>query len=430
MRNQLKIFFSIMLILGAFLAEGAAWAAEKKTVIEYWHPNAEAQGGLVVTELVREFNGRSGNVEVRERFIPDMYKGIVQNLQVEAAAGKAPAVVQIGWAFLDYFSNNFQYSNPQKIIDRYFPGDATFIKDNFLPNITALSTNAAGDLAGLPYSLSSPVLFLNRDILRAAGLPENGPGTWEDLKGFAKTIKDKTGKIGFYMQEPADSWAQQALVESAGAKFIVYENGKAKAGFASEDGIKAFELYADMVQKDKSALHATWDEGVQAFIDGNIGMLYTTIARRASIQKSAKFSVSAVNSPAWRGKKRALPAGGCFLAITARSEEEKKAAWEFVKFLYSVKSVAAWTIGTGYVPPREGVADSPDGLKTFLAENKMMEAATTQTQYVVRWAAFPGDAGLQAEQALLDMRDEILGGSKPAGKAMIETQEKINELLK
>ena len=33
-----------------------AFAEEEKTVIEYWHCNAETQGGLTVDELVEKFN--------------------------------------------------------------------------------------------------------------------------------------------------------------------------------------------------------------------------------------------------------------------------------------------------------------------------------------------------------------------------------------
>jgi len=404
-------------------------AQAQKTVIEYWHVNAETQGGLTVEELVGAFNAQSDTVEVVAKYNPDMYKGLMQNLQAEAAAGRSPAVVQIGWAFLDYFSNNFSYVEPQTVIDTHFPENKTFISDNFLPNIAALAENSSGSQVGLPYSLSNPVLYINKDLLRQAGLSDEGPKTWQEVQTFAKTIKEKTGKYGLYIQEPADSWAQQALIESNGAKMVTVQDGKIQASFASNEGIEAYETYADMVLKDGSALHLNWDEGVQSFVDGNVAMLYTTIARRAMVQKSANFDVGAVNSPAWEGKERALPSGGCFLAITAMTEEDQKAAWEFEQFLYSVESVAAWTIGTGYVPPRTGVSEAENGLKSFLEENKMMEAATTQMQYMVPWTSFPGDAGLLAEQMLLDMRDEILGGSKSARDAMIETQNKINELL-
>lgn len=40
-------------------------------------------------------------------------------------------------------------------------------------------------------------------------------------------------------------------------------------------------------------------KAARASIDGNCAMLYTTIARRASIQKSAQFDVATVKSPTW-----------------------------------------------------------------------------------------------------------------------------------
>lgn len=249
------------------------------------------------------------------------------------------------------------------------------------------------------------------------------------MQEFAKTIKDKTGKYGLYIQEPADSWATQALLESNGAKMITKTDGKAQATFASEEGIKAFQAWADMVANG-TALHISWDEGMQSFVDGNVAMAYTTIARRASIQKGAQFDVATVNSPTWEGKKRTIPAGGCFLAITAQTDEQKQAAWEFEKYLYSVESMAAWTVGTGYVPPRKDVADAENGLKSFLAENEMMKAATTQMDAVVSWTSFPGDSGLVAEQTLLDARDQILSGQISAKEGLTNAQNSINELLK
>lgn len=400
-----------------------------KTVIEYWHCNAETQGGLVVDELVKQFNESNDHIQVVAKYNPDMYKGLMQNLQAEAAAGNSPALVQIGWAFLDYFSNNFSYVSPQEAIDKFDKEEAGFLQDKFLPNVLELAVNSEGSQVGIPYSLSNPVLYINKDILREAGLPEDGPTTWQEVSEFAKTVKEKTGKYGFYMQEPADFWAQQGLIESSGAKMLTTNaEGKKEAAFATEDGIEAMQLMADMV-KDQTALHISWEEGCQSFIDGNCAMLYTTIARRASVQKGAQFDVATVKSPLWNDKERMVPAGGCFLAITAQGDDQVKAAWEFEKFLYSVESMAAWTEGTGYVPPRKDVAGAENGLKTFLAENKMMNAAIEQMDGVVPWTAFPGDAGLQAEQMLLDMRDQILGGQVTAEQGMKATQDAINQLL-
>ncbi|WP_231786052.1 ABC transporter substrate-binding protein [Lysinibacillus sp. GJ-1] len=426
--SKIGLLFSAILILVACgnSEESSSSKKDGKTKIEYWHVNAETQGGQTVAELVEEFNAQSDTVEVVAKYNPDLYKGLMQNLQAEVAAGSTPAIVQIGWAFLDYFSNNFSYVTPQEVINAHFEEDKTFLEDNFLSNIMDLAKNSEGSQVGIPYSLSTPVLYINRDLLNEAGLPTTGPTTWEQLEEYAKVILDKTGKYGFYMQEPADNWATQALLESNGAKIMT----DGKASFASEKGIKAYSLLRDMVVEDKTALHIGWDQGIQSFIDGNVAMLYTTIAQRSNIQNNAQFDVAAIKSPTWEGKEVKLPAGGAMLTITAQEEQQQKAAWEFMRFLYSVESVAKWTKGTGYVPAREGVADAENGLKPFLAENEMMKAAIDQMSGVVPWTSFPGDAGLQAEQLLLDVRDQILSGSVSVEEGLTSTENAINELLK
>lgn len=440
MKKYLKKFVAISLaavgIMGCVTGCGnnagtqaADKASGEKTVIEYWHVNAETQGGLAVDELVKKFNESNDHIEVVAKYNPDMYKGLMQNLQAEAATGNTPAIVQIGWAFLDYFSNNFEYVQPQDAIDKYDSEDKTFLQDKFLPNVLDLAKNSEGKQVGIPYSLSTPVLYINKDILKEAGLSEEGPKTWEEVKVFADTVKEKTGKYGFYMQEPADFWAQQAIIESNGGQMInKTSDGKTEAAFATDEGIESIQLVADMI-KGGSALHVSWDEGCQSFVDGNCAMLYTTIARRSAVQKGAQFNVATVKSPTWGDKERKVPAGGCFLAITAKDDEQVKAAWEFEKYLYDIESMAAWTEGTGYVPPRNDVADAENGLKSFLEENQMMNAAIEQMDGVVPWTSFPGDAGLQAEQMLLDMRDQIFSGQVSAADGMKSTQEAINQLL-
>lgn len=429
MKSFLKLA-SVVGVAGVLSACGTGGTAtseneEGKTVIEYWHVNAETQGGQTVKELVDEFNAQSDTTEVVAKFNPDMYKGLMQNLQAEAASGNTPAVVQIGWSFLDYFSGNFEFVSPQEVIDEHFPDDATFLDDYFLDNVMSLAVNSEGEQVGIPYSLSNPVLYINKDLLKEAGLNENGPQTWQEVKEFSKTIKDQTGNYGFYMQEPADNWATQALLESNGASMIT----DGQASFASEGGIEAYQLWADMILEDQSALHISWDQGIQSFIDGNVAMAFTTIAQRSNIQDNAQFEVAAVKAPAWEGKDVKLPAGGAMLSITAQEEAQQKAAWEFMKYLYSVEAMAKWTEGTGYVPPRADVAEAENGLKTFLEENEMMQAAVEQMDGIVPWASFPGNAGLEAEQQLLDMRDQVLGGDVSVEDALPATEKSINEIL-
>ena len=245
MKKKFAVILSMLMVAlitlsacgGGSSQKDATTSADGKIKIEYWHVNAETQGGITVDELVKTFNESQDDIEVVAKYNPDMYKGLMQNLQAEIAAGTTTAIVQVGWALLDYISKNFEYQDPVAVNEKYDQEDPTFLKDNFMPNILDLAKDSKGNQVGVPYSLSTPVLYLNRDLLKEAGLDPAGPKTWEELNEFSKTIKEKTGKYGFYFQEPADNWATQGLLESNGAKFIT----DGKATIASKERKAAYQ---------------------------------------------------------------------------------------------------------------------------------------------------------------------------------------------
>lgn len=399
----------------------------KKVQIEYWHVAAESFGGATVKELVADFNKNNPDIEVVAKYNPDMYKGLTQNLQAAIASGKNPDVVQMGYSYLNYAAENFKSADLNKAFSD--AGDPDFMKDNFLPNVLELAQTESGQQVGLPYSVSVPVLYINPEIFKAAGLdPQNPPKTWPEVVSAAKTIKEKTGNMGFFMQEYADNWTQQALIESNGGQMLKKVDGKTVAAFDSPEAAEAYQLIADMV-KDGSGLHATNEEGFQAYLSGKLGMVCTTIGKRANFEKSANFEVIAAPFPVFEGKEMKVPAGGNFLMLFSEDAAKQKAAVEFIKYLESPQALAKWSTGTGYLPPRKGVAEDPEGFKKMVDENKNIQTALDMMPKVVKWASFPGANGLQAEQLLIDARDIILSGEKTAAEALHQTAERINKLL-
>lgn len=415
--------------LGCGSSPSTSQTTSGKTVIEYWHVNAESFGGPTVKQLVEQFNKENPDIEVVEKYNPDMYKGLTQNLQAAMASGKNPDVVQMGYSYLNYAGENLKYANITDIITKQSPEDKTYLQDNFLPNILSLATTDDGKQIGIPYSVSVPVLYYNPDIFKQAGLdPNQPPRTWQEVTQYAKTIKKKTGNVGFFMQEYADNWAQQAIIESNGGQILSKKDGRTIAGFDSPEASEAYQVLADMV-KDGSGLHATNEEAFQAFLSGKLGMVCTTIGKRENFEKTAKFPVMATQFPSFEGKSRKLPAGGNLLMIFSQEPDKQKAAWRFVKFLESPGGLALWSKGTGYLPPRKGVTEDPQGLKDFAEKNKNMQVAMSQMPEVVKWASFPGTNGLQAEQALIDVRDIILSGKQSAAEALKQAANKINSML-
>ncbi|WP_340083853.1 ABC transporter substrate-binding protein [Siminovitchia sp. FSL H7-0308] len=425
-------FFTLALgfvVLAAVFLTGCNSSKEGKSgkgdpvTIEYWYPNAETQGGKTVTELINQFNESQDKIVVKGVYNPGMYQGLMQNLQSAVAAGNSPAVVQIGWSYREYFSNNFQYTEPQTIIEKYFPDDKDYVKEKFLDNVLELAVNNDGSQVGLPYSLSVPILYLNMDILNEAGIKTSELNTWEEVAKASEKITEVTGKKGLYIAEPTDTWNVQQMLESNGGKTIA----DGKAAFASEEGVETYKFYQDLI-KGGSALHIGIDEGQQAFVSGEVGMAHLTVAQRKNVTENGNFEAMAVPSPTFEGKELKVPAGGSLLAITAEKEEEQKAAWEFMKFLYEPDSVAAWTQGTGYLPETTDATENKE-LVALIEEDNMMAAAYATIENLIPWAPFPGNSGLEAEQMLIDMRDRILGGGD-VEKDLKETQEAINKLTK
>lgn len=405
---------------------GDAGKANGKVQVTFWHVYSENFGAPVIKEMVDEFNKSQDKIEVKAVYNPDMYPGLMQNLQAEVAAGKYPSMVMIGYNYLKYFDQNFQYVSPTDLC-KDVPGDADYLTTNFMPNILELA-QVEGRQVGVPYSISAPILYYNADLYRQAGLdPDQPPVTWEDVRDHAKIIKEKTGNYGFYMQEYQDNWAVQGLLESNGARMLS-DDGKT-ATFASPEAAEAYQLLRDMVIEDKSALHMAADEGIASFSSGKVGILAGTSAKIGTISSAVSFDLRGAMYPTFAGKERRLPVGGNFIAITAQDPEVQKAAWEFLKFVMKEQNLAKWTIETGYLPPRPEARED-ETLKAQVAKSEPLRAAFEEMDTLAPWAAFPGDVGVRAEKMFADARDRILGGKATVKDALQDAQDELNKLLK
>lgn len=422
LKSLLFLSTACLALAGCQNVEGEGASSEEPITIEYWHPNADTQGGQTVNKLAEDFNSSQDEIVVEPVYNDGMYQGIMQNLQTQVAAGETPALVQIGWSYREYFANNFGFTEPQTVVEEYFPDDASYLSKTFADNIFELATANDGTQIGTPYSLSVPVLYLNVDILNEAGIDPESLMSWESVREAADKIVENTDYEGIYIAENADNWNVQSMIESNGSQVLTDE----KASFADENGIATYQFYQDMVNEG-SALHAPNDQGQQAFISGGVGMAHMTIAQRTNVVSNGDFEVVAVPSPAFEGHENNLPAGGSMLVVTATEEEQQKATWEFIKYLYESDNIAAWTEGTGYVPATTNAAENEE-LNTLLNEDLIFSAANSSLDNIIPWAPFPGNSGLEAEQKLIDLRDRVLNG-EDVSSSVKKTQDDINELI-
>src|ERR1700681_155868 len=60
----------------------------------------------------------------------------------------------------------------------------------YLPAVTGYYADAAGNMLSFPFNSSTPILYYNKDMFRAAGLdPEVAPKTWAEVGAAAKRLR-------------------------------------------------------------------------------------------------------------------------------------------------------------------------------------------------------------------------------------------------
>jgi len=402
---------------------GSTRRAEPVT-IEYWHINTESFGGPAVQELVQRFQAANPDIAVREQFQPRVYTGLLENLQAALAAGAPPDLAQIGYLYLDYVTDNF----PFVPIDDLAAGGTPDFLTGFPANILALGQRD-GRQVGMPYAISNPLVYYNADLFRQAGLdPDAPPTTWDAWREAAGPIKERTGRPALYVRTIDDNWTTQALIESNGGEVLACRDGRAVAAFGEPPAVAAVQMWADLIG-DGLALNALEDAGNPAFLGQSVAAILTTIANRDSFERQAGFELRAAPFPSFGEQPPRLPAGGNNLFVFSNDEAKRRATWRFVEYLQSPEGLTIWTKGTGYLPPRAGVAEDPRYLGGFLRDNPIQAVAVAQTPLVVPWTSFPGPNGLQASQALFNATQRALGDRAVVGQALGEAAAEVDALI-
>jgi multiple sugar transport system substrate-binding protein len=407
----------------AVVAFGAVQAQDTVT-IEYWNINNENFGGPIVDELIAQFEAANPGVQVEVR-VQESYPALVQNLETQIAGGNAPALVQIGWPYIDYVANNLPFVPVETLAETY---DSADYLAQFPQNVLDL-TVVNGQRVGMAYSLSNPVTYYNADMFVAAGLdPDNAPTTIEGWLEIAPALSEANGGIPvFNFGYGADNWILQAFVESNGGRMLVCEDGAVQTGLGSAEAAAGLQAWADLIQSGQS-LNAGYADATPAFVAGQTATYTYTIAGRGTIQSQVGFELRATTFPQFGENPVRVPGGGNLLVVFAQDSAQQEAAWNFAQYLTSVTGLSQWTRGLGYVPLYEAVLEEAE-YAAFIADNPIQQIGNGQLPNMVRWTSFPGPNGLAAGEAAFRATQSALSGEQTAVDALAAAAEEINGLL-
>ncbi|WBW49919.1 ABC transporter substrate-binding protein [Peptoniphilus equinus] len=322
--------------------------------------------------LVKKFNESQDKIVVEAAY-QGTYDELHAKTQAAFAAGDAPEVTENEIASMGIFAKGGMTQDLSAFVD-----DSLRLEDFN----TGLMDNAYvdGKLYGLPYLRSTPILYKNVDMLKAAGLDPAGPRTWDEFTQYCEALR--TGdQYGFTTN--MYNWTFEGMVSQAGGSMLG-DDGITPT-FNEASGVEAGEYWQTLAKRDlmKAVFGDTATETMRAdFANKKAAMFYASTADLSynlQLAKEAGITLDVSYMP--KNVKYAVPTGGCNVVMTAGlSEDKQQAAWTFMKWLTDTDQTAYSSSYTGYLPSRYSALET-DVIQNLYKETPQFKVAVDQLEY-------------------------------------------------
>lgn len=423
---RLIIVLAIALTGGMVFANGQGEAdmaeeISEEVTIEFMHVYGETHGAPLQS-IADEFMRQNPLITVEMVYADGAYEGAVEKLQLLGASGLLPDVSISGLQYHQLIQNNLPAVNISSLI-----AEDNFDTSQYFDSFLEFGRNSDGDIIGLPFAVSNPTLYYNKQFFEQAGLdPESPPETFEEVRSTAKILTEKLGIDGMaYSYDMTGAWMIQALVETRGGSLI--KDGE--MNLESEE-VKDVYNYLNSLVTDGSMGMLSTGEASMGFLTGNVAMVATSSALGPVYTANLKMPWGSVRFPTYNGT-RQVPAGGNCLYIFSEDSAKRRASWEFVKFLTSQYAAVSVTKRLGYMSPNKTAVEEGGMLFDYLVnENAHARLMYEQTEDMVPWLNMPGNAGTRVHEIIKNAGDAIFLGEKSVDEALADANREANSVIK
>lgn len=405
--------------------------SNEKIEISFWHIFGDARGEWV-QDRADEFNSIQDKYHVTQENKGN-YRDTLQAAVLAYRQGTAPTLVHVAEA------------GSQQAIDSNMFTPITAIgnfdtSDYIVPVINYYTLD--GKVNSIPFNSSSPVLYINTDMLQKAGYDKDWtPSTFEEVIESLKKARD-AGVEGAKYTDGIHAWFYEQFVAEQGGLMYNNDNGRsARATVASlggDEGLKVMQFYKDLSDNDLLAWTGKledWGGSDNIFTNGKAMYHITSTGDINVIKEGAegKFGLNIGMLPIPKGSVRngTVIGGGSIWLTEGKSQAEMEGAKEFILYMSNTDNMISWHKLTGYYPVRissveklkkEGWFDS-GSLQTVAFDQLLETIPNTATAGALGGTVY--DNRTIIEQALV----KIFNGADPA-VALKEAQDLANAKLK
>ena len=336
-----KHFKGMLAAVMACAAVGSPWAvaqAAAQQQIELFHrlPDTKA---AALKELVERFNAQSKDVQVVlsaadwRMAAPHML--ILEGDDEDAFVAGKPRFKPL-YALMKESGAALQTLRPPAMMTR-------------------TPVDAKGQLLALPVGLSTPVLFLNRDALRRAGMNPDTTrvSTWFELQETLGRLADTGHTCPYTVSEPG-----RVMVENLSAwhnEPVARQQGKATVpSFNGMFQVKHVAMMASWTRARYLHVFPQQAEAEQRFASGDCAVIAAPSASWADFRRAGKVDVAVSRLPYYEdfpgAPQNTVADGPALWAAAGKKPAEYKAVARFVSFWLQADNQVAWQRETGYLP--------------------------------------------------------------------------------
>jgi sn-glycerol 3-phosphate transport system substrate-binding protein len=356
--------------------------------ITFWHGMSSDNETALIT-LTDEYN--AGQDRVRVDLQNQTSYGSAVDKYINASSGSRPTLIQLPDYTLQEFADSGTIVPASACIE-----SSGFDTSPFLPRALGAYT-LEGVLWGVPFNISNPVLYFNRQMFEAAGLdPDDPPVSLEELRSVSQQLVDSgAAGTGIVLDSGPDSgggWFLEQWFGRAGELYADNGNGRlARATqvlYDNDLGVELLTFMQDMVNDGLAVSVGDNAGGLDAFLklvdpESPGAMTIGTSAALATVIQalgggiapgvtSDDFGVGPMPGP---GDTPAVQVGGASLWIVAeKSDEQTAAAWDFITYLTDAQTQSTWAASTGYVPVRSDATEIDPLAATYAADPRFRVA--------------------------------------------------------
>jgi sn-glycerol 3-phosphate transport system substrate-binding protein len=431
-----KAALRLLQLAAAAVTVGLASPAFAVTDIMWWHAMS-GELGRQLEKLAADFNASQSEY----RIVPS-YRGSYTETVTAAIfafrARKQPAIVQVNEIATTTMMAARGVVYP--VFELMRDEQEGFSPAAYLPAVTAYYADADGNMLSFPFNTSTPILYYNKNLFRAAGLdPDIAPKTWAEVGAAAQRLRASGAVCGF-----TTSWPSRINVEN----FSAFHNLPISTRANGFDGLDAVVNFNNPVMVRHIAQLAEWQttkvfdysgratSAEPRFWNGECGIFMGSSATRADIKANSKFEIGYGMLPYWpdvEGAPQNTSIGGATLwVLRVRPRAEYTGVAKFFGFLSKPEIQAAWHQNTGYLPVTraafdltraQGFYDRNPGAAISIEQITLHPP--TENSRGVRLGSF-----VLIRDVIDDELEQAFSGKKSAQAALDSAVERGNRLLR